>query len=107
MPHDEVAADQLASPHLDGTYHAQLSERLRCAECGGQVHSVKPWRLEDAFVETAYECPPKARGGFVAVRTYEPADKAQLDEILRRRANEDTWRRAGPSAPMVGLNGEQ
>ena len=26
---------------------AQLSARLRCAECGGQVHSVKPWRLED------------------------------------------------------------
>ena len=26
---------------------AQLSERLRCAECGGQLHSVKPWRLED------------------------------------------------------------
>ena len=28
---------------------AQLSERLRCAECGGPVHSVKPWRLEDAI----------------------------------------------------------
>ena len=26
---------------------AQLSARLRCAECGGQLHSVKPWRLED------------------------------------------------------------
>jgi hypothetical protein len=26
---------------------AQLSERLRCAECGGQLRSVKPWRLED------------------------------------------------------------
>jgi ribosomal protein L34E len=25
---------------------AQLSERLRCAECGGQLHSVKPWRME-------------------------------------------------------------
>src|SRR5262245_9620797 len=23
---------------------AQLSKRLRCAECGGPVHSVKPWR---------------------------------------------------------------
>ena len=39
------------------------------------------------------ECP---RGGFVAVRTYEPTNKAQLDEILRLRANEDSWRRAGP-----------
>jgi hypothetical protein len=26
---------------------AQLSARLRCAECGGQLRSVKPWRLED------------------------------------------------------------
>jgi hypothetical protein len=26
---------------------SQLSERLRCAERGGQVHSVKPWRRED------------------------------------------------------------
>jgi hypothetical protein len=26
---------------------AQLSARLRCFECGGPVHSVKPWRLED------------------------------------------------------------
>ena len=24
-----------------------VSERLRCAECGGQLHSVKPWRMED------------------------------------------------------------
>jgi hypothetical protein len=23
---------------------AQLSARLRCAECGGPLHSVKPWR---------------------------------------------------------------
>jgi hypothetical protein len=28
---------------------AQLSERLRCAECGGQLHSVKPWRLDDVI----------------------------------------------------------
>ena len=28
---------------------AQLSGRLRCAECGGQLHSVKPWRLDDAL----------------------------------------------------------
>ena len=27
---------------------AQLSERLRCAECGGPLHSVKPWRQTDA-----------------------------------------------------------
>jgi hypothetical protein len=25
---------------------AQLSERLRCANCGGPLHSVKPWRME-------------------------------------------------------------
>ena len=28
---------------------AQLSERLRCAECGAQLHSVKPWRMEDVL----------------------------------------------------------
>ena len=28
---------------------AQLSERVRCAECGGQLHSVKPWRMEGAL----------------------------------------------------------
>ena len=26
---------------------AQPSERLRWAECGGPLHSVKPWRIED------------------------------------------------------------
>ena len=28
---------------------AQLSERLRCAECGGPVRSVKSWRMEDVL----------------------------------------------------------
>jgi hypothetical protein len=28
---------------------AQLSERLRCAECGGALQSVKPWRMQDAL----------------------------------------------------------
>ena len=28
---------------------AQLSERLRCGDCGGELHSVKPWRLEDVL----------------------------------------------------------
>ena len=23
--------------------------RLRCAECGGQLHSVKPWRQDDVL----------------------------------------------------------
>lgn len=26
---------------------AQLSARLRCAECAGELHSIKPWRLSD------------------------------------------------------------
>jgi hypothetical protein len=63
--------------------------------------------IDEAFIETAHESPAKARGGFVTVRTYEPTGKAELDEILRLRANEDTWRRAGPSSPAVGLNGDQ
>ena len=29
---------------------AQLSSRLRCAECGGPLHSIKPWRVEDVSV---------------------------------------------------------
>jgi hypothetical protein len=28
---------------------AQLSVRLRCADCGGPLHSVKPWRLADVL----------------------------------------------------------
>ena len=28
---------------------ARLSARLRGAECGGPVQSVKPWRLEDVL----------------------------------------------------------
>ena len=32
---------------------AQLSARLRCAECGGPLHSVKPWRLEDVLGKPA------------------------------------------------------
>lgn len=28
---------------------AQLSARLRCAECGGQLQSVKPWRMQDVL----------------------------------------------------------
>ena len=28
---------------------AQLSARLRCAKCGGQLRSVKPWRMEDVL----------------------------------------------------------
>ena len=36
---------------------AQLSARLRCAECGGAVHSVKPWRLEEVLGK------PKGRRG--------------------------------------------
>jgi ribosomal protein L34E len=47
MPHDAAKADHLAPSHFDGLTIAQFSARLRCAECGGQLHSVKPWRLED------------------------------------------------------------
>ena len=28
---------------------AQVSARLRCFECGGPVHSVEPWRVEDVL----------------------------------------------------------
>ena len=30
---------------------AQLSARLRCAACGGQLQSVKAWRVEDVLGE--------------------------------------------------------
>ena len=49
MSGDEVEADELAPSRLDGTHIAQLSERLRCADCGGPLHSVKPWRMEDVL----------------------------------------------------------
>ena len=28
---------------------AELSARLRCTDCGGLLHSVKPWRMEDGL----------------------------------------------------------
>jgi hypothetical protein len=28
---------------------AELSARLRCAECGGPLQSVKPWRMQDVL----------------------------------------------------------
>ena len=31
---------------------AQLSERLRCAECGSQIYSAKPWWMEDVLGKT-------------------------------------------------------
>jgi hypothetical protein len=46
MPRDEAEAYSLASRILLGLTIAQLSARLRCAECSGPLHSVKPWRLE-------------------------------------------------------------
>jgi hypothetical protein len=39
--------DQLPRISL-GLTIAQLSARLRCAKCGGSVHSVKPWQQVDA-----------------------------------------------------------
>jgi hypothetical protein len=44
MSYDEAKTDQLASRISMGLTIAQLSARLRCVECGGQLHSVKPWR---------------------------------------------------------------
>jgi hypothetical protein len=32
---------------------AQLSARLRCAKCGGPLHSVKPWRQADMLGKAA------------------------------------------------------
>jgi hypothetical protein len=50
MLRDKAKADQLAPARISmGLTIAQLSERLRCAECGGQLHSVKPWRMEDTL----------------------------------------------------------
>lgn len=46
LPHDQVAAVQLASSYLDGPHRRAA---FSCAECGGPPHSVKPWRLEDVL----------------------------------------------------------
>ena len=76
MPHDEAKADQLASRISLGLTIAQLSARLRCAECGGQLHSVKPWRVEDVLGKpfgrgnnVNGKCPavPNAAGRFPSV----------------------------------------
>ena len=32
-----------------GLTTAQLSTRVRCAECAGPLHSVKPWRVDDVI----------------------------------------------------------
>ena len=37
-------------PHISmGLAIARLSARLRCAECSGQLQSIKPWRLDDVL----------------------------------------------------------
>ena len=48
-PSDQAAADRVAATNLDGLTLAQLSTRLRCAECGGPLLSVEPWRQADAL----------------------------------------------------------
>ena len=57
MPHDEVEADSWLPRISMGLTIAQLSARLRCAECGGPVTLVKPWRLEEVIGK------PLGRGG--------------------------------------------
>ena len=47
MSHDQAKADQLVPRISLGLTIAQLSLRLLCAECGGQLHSVKPWRIDN------------------------------------------------------------
>lgn len=40
----------VGSPRISmGLTIAQLSVRIRCAECGGPLHSVKTWRVEDVL----------------------------------------------------------
>src|SRR5262245_14265803 len=41
--------DNTGARTITGRTIAQLSARLRCAECGGPLHSVKPWRVEDVI----------------------------------------------------------
>jgi hypothetical protein len=49
MSDDEAKTDRLAPRISMGLTIAQLSARLRCVECGGPLHSVKPWRMEDVL----------------------------------------------------------
>ena len=48
LPRDPPSANRSASENLDGAYVRWLARRLRCAECGGPLLSVKPWRQTDA-----------------------------------------------------------
>ena len=84
MPHDEAKADQWLPRISMGLNVAQLSARLRRAKCGGQVHSVKPWRLEDVLAVGAegmkqYPCPnPKD----LAATGYNPFEELEDDPLV-------------------------
>ena len=49
LSRDKAAADELASPYLNGPHHCAALGTERCGDCGGTLHSVKPWRLEDVI----------------------------------------------------------
>jgi hypothetical protein len=49
MPRDTDEANQLASTHFDEAYHRTAISTVTLAECGGPLHSVKPWRIEDVL----------------------------------------------------------
>ena len=49
---------------------AQLSERLRCAECGGPLLSVKPWRQADVLGK------PQGRGGQAMAGAFKKMENA-------------------------------
>ena len=59
---------------------AQLSERLRCAECGGPLQSVKPWRQADVLGK-----PQGRRGNFGNPQTCLGVDSALLGACSPQR----------------------
>jgi hypothetical protein len=57
MSDDKAKADQLAPSHLSGANYRATVRASPLLGVGGQVHSVKPWRLEDVL------CQPLGRTG--------------------------------------------
>ena len=49
---DTAAADELATPNLDGPYTRCSRVAARCAEGGGPLPSVKPWRQAGVIGKT-------------------------------------------------------
>ena len=77
---------------------AQLSERLRCAECGRPLQSVKPWRLADVLGK------PEGRRGALGVLRVRRCRRARL-RCTRRHMRAALIKNRHPTHQNHGHNG--